>query len=352
MPAFTSAYSFNRRTQMEYEVKKLLNKGLYSDILSVVDGDTDFTGFKNKTVVITGASKLLGYYLACAMLISNDLYATDISVVAVDENETLFERYGKLTYRKDIDFIVSRDYSGLTLNTADFVIHCEDFRNLDSEAVINLLSFIKKHSATSVICTDSEVYGDVFNGKDRISETDMGYSDFTKPALNTVQTQRMTESLALKLARDCSLDIKLARLCKIYGADSEDSTLGEIVDNVIHGRNLVVDMKKSKPQSYSYVTDAAEAVLTVLLNGKSAEIYNIASNCVASYFQFASECVRIYPKKELRLIRKGNTVALSPMAPTLPVLDITKLCSIGFTPRVELSEGVKRFVEITAERRD
>lgn len=337
---------------MDYEVKKLLSNKLYCDILSITDGDTDFTEFKNKTVVITGAGKLLGYYLACAMLISNDLYTTNIAVVAVDASEKLFERYGKLTYRKDIDFIVSSDYSELTADKADFVIHTENFNNLDNRVVVNLLSFIKKHRATSLISTDIKVYGEVFNGKDKILETDMGYSDFTNPEFNTIQTQRMTESLAIKLAEDCSLNIKLARLCKVYGADSEDSAFGEIIDNAVHGRNLVVDLKQSKPQSYCYVTDAAEAVLAVLLSGKSAEIYNIASNCVASNFQIASECVRIYPEKELKLIRKGNTVALSPMAATLPMLDITKLAALGFKPRVELRDGVKRCVEITAERSD
>ena len=336
---------------MEYEVKNLQSKRLYSDILSVVDGGTDFTRFKNKTVVITGASKLLSYYLACAMFISNDLNSTDISVVAVDESEEIFERYGKLTYRKDIDFIVSRNYSELTLNNADFVIFGESFRNLESSAVTNLLDFIKKHSATCVICTDANVYGDVFNGKDRIFETDMGYTDFTNPVLNYIQTQRITESLALKLALDCSLDIKLARLCKVYGPNCEDSTFSEIIDNTVHGRNLVVDMKKSMPQSYCYVTDAAQAVLTVLLSGKSAEIYNIASNCIASDFHIATECIEIYPEKELKLIPKGKAT-LSHMAPTLNVLDITKLCALGFTPRVELSEGVKKCVEIYAERRD
>ena len=334
---------------MEYEVKNLLKKKLYNDILSIVDGEANFTEFKNKTVVITGASKPLGYYLACAMLISNDLYATDISIVAVDASDGLFESYGKLTYRKDIDFIVSRDYSELIATRADFVIHGESFKKLDSDSVINLLDFIKKHRTTAVICTDSEVYGDVFNGRDRIFETDMGYSDFTNPALNSVQTQRMTESLAIRLANDCSLDIKLARLCRIYGVDGEDSTFGEILDNTVHGRNLVVDLKFSMPQSYCYVTDAAEAVLTVLLSGRPAEIYNIASNCIASSFHIASECVELYPEKEMKLISKGKA-ALSPMAATLPVLDITKLCTLGFTPRVELRDGVKRCVEIYAER--
>lgn len=337
---------------MDYEVKRLLDKGTYNDIMSIAGSDNDFTQFKSKTVVITGAAQILGFHLACAMLASNDIYSTDINVVAVDADETLFERYGKLTYREDINFIVSRDYSELVLDKADFVIHCENFRNLDNESVINLLDFIKNHSATSVICTDAEVYGDVFNGKDRIFETNMGYCDFTKPERNIIQTQRITESLAIGLSYECSLNIKLARLCKIYGADCDNSSFREIIDSTVHGRNIVVDMKHSIPHSFCYVTDAAEAVLTVLLSGKTAEIYNIASNCVASDYDVAMECVVLYPKKEMKIIRKNSDVELSPMAATLPVLDITKLYALGFTPRVGLSDTVKRCVEIYAERRD
>ncbi len=336
---------------MEYEVRKLLKNKLYSDILSITDGDADFTAFKNKTVVITGAGKPLGYYIACAMLICNDLYSTNISVVAVDADNGLFEQYGKLTYRKDIDFIVSRNYSELIADKADFVIHAESFHDLDRTAVVNLLSFIQKYRATAVISTSQDVYGDVFNGKDRISETDIGYIDFTNPMFNSIQAQRMTESLAIKLANDCALDIKIARTSKIYGAFGTDEIFNENIDNAVNGRNLVVDLKLIKPKSYCYVTDAAEAVLTVLLKGRSAEIYNIASNCVADNLQIASECLKLYPEKELmKLVRKGNAAALSPMASTLPILDIKKLSALGFRPRVKLSEGVKRCVDIHAER--
>ena len=97
---------------MEFEVNRLLSPYLYNDILSSIKR-TDFSAFTGKTVLITGASKPLGYYLACALLINNDLNSEGAKLIAVDSSDKLMEKFGKLTYRGDIDFVVTRDYSYL-----------------------------------------------------------------------------------------------------------------------------------------------------------------------------------------------------------------------------------------------
>lgn len=181
---------------MEYEVKQLLNPNLYSDIFSITDGSTVFSRFNNKTVLITGAGQLLGIYLASAFLINNDLSSAGTKLIAVDSSEDLFRKYGKLTNRADIDFIVSRDYSALHSVNADFVIHTENLSALDPEpAVINLLNYIKRTGARAVINTYSDVYGDVFNGKDKICEDDMGYVNPAKPKAEIFRLKERLKAL-------------------------------------------------------------------------------------------------------------------------------------------------------------
>lgn len=337
---------------MEYEVKQLLNPNLYSDIFSITDGSTDFSRFNNKTVLITGAGQLLGIYLASAFLINNDLSSAGTKLIAVDSSEDLFRKYGKLTNRADIDFIVSRDYSALHSVNADFVIHTENLSALDPEpAVINLLNYIKRTGARAVINTYSDVYGDVFNGKDKICEDDMGYVNPAKPESRNIQAQRTAESLALRLCGEEGLDISLSRSPLIYGATNfnGESKHVELIAKAIRGQNLEVNPDDGIPKSYCYVTDAAEGILTVLLNGAKGEIYNISSNYIASTSLIAQSCVKIFSDKELKVVTKGTLKPTSPISPTIKVLDNAKLVSIGFTPKVSIGNGIVRIAKIISE---
>jgi FlaA1/EpsC-like NDP-sugar epimerase len=56
---------------MDYTVKNLLSPYIYNDITDIYKTDK-FACFKNKTVLITGAGQLIGYYLTCVFLAGND----------------------------------------------------------------------------------------------------------------------------------------------------------------------------------------------------------------------------------------------------------------------------------------
>lgn len=331
---------------MENEVRLILPNNLYDDILKVVESDVNFNNFKNKTVLITGAGELLGFYLACAALISNDLYSTNISVIAVDKNDDIFKKYGKLTYREDIEFIVSENLSGFGSAKADFIIHTKTPES-DKE-ITGVLDYIKLTEAQSVICSGSEIYGDVFNGKDKISETDMGYCDSFKPDNLKIQLERALESAAQSLVKE-NLDIKLVRLSKVFGALAGDKQFIRTVRNVITKSDFIIDEKDGVLESFIYVTDAAAAVLKILTEGESGGIYNVASNYAASNHITAQFCVKLFENLGIKIIYQNKPKGLSPMAPTVKVLDISRLKSLGFTPEVELKDAVVTTAKILYE---
>lgn len=331
---------------MGNEVKALLDVNLYEDIKHVAESGVNLSPLKNKTVVITGAGGLLGFYLTCALLIINDLYSAGIRVIAVDNSDSIFKQYGKLTYREDIEFNVTSDYSGLIPIKADFIIHTK--RTTSNTEIINLLEFIKANGARSVICSHSDIYGDVFNGRDTISENDMGFIDSYKPENNTVQLERSLESSAVICAEEYKLDIKLARICQVYGAIRQEgnNTFLDIFSNVIDKKNINIDKNDAVLESYIYVTDAAAALIKILTDGKRAEVYNVASGYAASTHVIAKYCAKLFSELGIKIVYKNKPLTLSPMAPTLKVLDISKLKALGFTPEVELPDGIIKSTKI------
>lgn len=337
---------------MENEVRQLLSPKLYSDILSVTEGSADFSRFNNKTVLITGAGQMLGIYLSCALLIHNDLANAQTRVIAVDSRDDLVKKYGKLTRRTDIDFITSRDYTALFNTEADFVLHTENFSNLDSEtALINLLGYIKKTGAAAVLNTYADVYGNVFNGKDKLCEDDYGYIDPADPKYKSIQAQRMAESLSLRLTQTDDLDLRVSRSSLIYGATefNGDSSYTHIFSEAIKGNNLQIGSNDYFPKSYCYVTDACEALLLILLNGAKGEVYNISSGYIASTALLAQNCVKLFSDKELKIVATGAPKHISPISPTISVLDNSKLVGLGFTAKVSVAKGIARSVGIISE---
>lgn len=336
---------------MENEVKLFLPINLYDDILRVTKSDIDFSKFNNKTVLITSAGEMLGFYLVCAFLTGNDINNTNTRVIAVDNDDSLFKQYGKLTYRNDIEFIVSKDYSNLT-EKADYVIHT---KKPESEIeILNILEYIKSNKCASVINFDADIYGDVFNGKDSICENEAGYCDCFNTEDYSIQLERLFESAAKVAAKEYNLDIKFTRLSQLFGYRKYGNHSGyfKIFNNVADKQNIEIQKSDGKLRGYVYVTDAASAVIKVLTDGKTCAAYNVSSDYVASNHIIAKYCVKLFENLDIKVVYKEKRASLSPMEPTIYNLDNSKLKALGFTPEVELQDGIVRALKIIYEEKN
>ena len=336
-------------------IKNILKENIYTDIQSIVS-NTDFSYFKNKTVMVTGASKLLGYYLTCAMLVSNDENQTNTKVIAVDTNDSLFKKYGKVTHRTDLDFMVSDDFSNLQTDKVDVIIHCDTNHKVNTiNAITNILDFAKNNTVRSILlAADMDIYGTVFNGSNTLNESDQGYINLQSDAGCHAQAQRMAENITKKFSQDYNVDVKLVRLCNVLGGIkmNENDTYSPILSSVAKKHNITITKDDCKVESCCYVTDCVTAVLTVLAKGKSQETYNISADLIASPRKVSELCTTMYPDYKIKVILKKDVGASnypSPMNPTMRVLDNKELLALGFTPQVKLEESIIRSIKIINE---
>jgi len=328
---------------MEYTVQNLLSPYIYNDIADIYNPEI-FSCFRNKTVFISGAGNLTGYYLTCSFLMGNDIDKNNTKIIVSDSDESLFEKYGKLTHRTDIDFLVTKDFSNMPREKADFIIHTEVTDATDYfEAVANLLDYGQQSGANMLICSDMDIYGTVYNGKDKLSESDMGYVDLSKAESLPIQNQRMVETYGRKLASNENLSIKFARTCSVLGAFGFNP-LKDTLHTVAKGMQIIVD-ETDAVQSYCYVTDMATALLKVLTKGKNGEIYNISANCDTSMKHITELCLKQTPELNVAYKSQKNKNN-SPMDSTYYILDNSKLLGLGFTPKVNLESCIKRMTDI------
>ena len=109
---------------MDYNVQNHLHPYVYEDIKTISDSNVNWPCLENKTVFVTGGNGFIAFYLICAMMIRNDLYNSNINIIALVRNkENAKKKYGALLKRNDIQLIVQDVCQPIKCSRADFIIH-------------------------------------------------------------------------------------------------------------------------------------------------------------------------------------------------------------------------------------
>lgn len=249
------------------------------------------------------------------------------------------------------------------IESADIVIHCASnthpraYSQRPIETILtcvngtkNVLDFSVKSNAEKVIFLSSvEIYGENTVGKNSFSEYDMGYIDCNTLRAGYPEGKRLGESLCHAYIKEHDLDIRIARLCRIYGptVKSDDSkAISQFIYDALNNRDIVLKSEGKQEFSYLYVIDAVLGIFTILFNGATGEAYNVCSensNIVlkdlAQLIANRSHRKVIYDLPDT-VEKKGFSVV------SKAVIDDSKLKGIGYNAFYNIIEGVERTLAI------
>lgn len=353
------------------KVEQALIRPVYDDILDVATAALPWERLRGKTVLITGAAGFIGFYLTTALLIRNDLYDDNIKVIAlVRNNKKCDERFGDLLMREDLDIVVQDVCQEIKAkNKADFVIHAASqasayyFENdpmgtIDANltGTARVLEYAEKSGAESTLVISSlKVYGALHNGKDSISEDDIGYIDQTNYKNCYAVGKRASETLCACFCRQKGLSVKIARPSYIYGPSSleDDRVWAQFIANVVKREDILLKSSGAAMRSFCYVSDTAEALLTILLCGADVYPYNISSEYSnVTVRDFAKTAVEAFPDRGLKLKFENPEDEKEPqrsyLGATPEILDNKRLKDLGWVGRTTLKEGIRKAVRIVS----
>lgn len=353
---------------MDFQINNLIHEYIYNDILTIANANLSWDSLKNKTILITGAGGFIGYYLTMAMLIRNDLYNDNITVLALVRNQQKTEkRFGDALKREDIKVIVQDVCDDIkTEYKADYIIHAASqasayfFENdpvgtIDANltGTYKVLEYAKKCNAVTLFVSSLKIYGTLHTGKDKIYETDMGYLDINSYKNCYAQGKRASETLCASFNKQYGISIKIARPSYIYGPSSlnDDRVWAQFISNIVKNENILLKSAGAPYRSFCYVTDTATALLKILFDGKDIYPYNIsAEHSNVTIRNFAKSAVEAFPERNLSLSfankEDEEEPTISIMASTPEILDSTRLNELGWKANVNLTEGIKRAVKI------
>lgn len=358
---------------MDYKVENNIKKSIYSDIEEIIKTDVDWNRFDGKTVLITGAGGFIGYYLVLTFLARNDVYNNNIKVLALVRNrERAEKKFGSLLQREDINLVVADVTDKLECERADFIIHAASQAsniqfendpvgtiNANLSGTSNILDFALESKSESVLVVSSlKVYGALHNGKDKISEEDIGYLDFTSYKNCYAVGKRASETLAASYSKQFGVNVKIARPSYIYGASSltDDRVWAQFIANVVRREDILLKSNGAANRSFCYVSDTVSALIYIMLNGENITPYNISyEKSDTTIRNFARTACEVFPERNMKLSfanpedEKEPIQDRSALVATPEILDSSKLLALGWIPRVDLKDGIRRAVGILEE---
>lgn len=153
-------------------------------------------------------------------------------------------------------------------------------------------------------------------------------------------TKRLGEELSLHWSHVYKLDVKSVRLFNVYGprartAGTYGAVFGVFLAQLLNNKPLTIVGDGHQTRDFTYVTDVCEAMVAVMSQGKSGEIYNVGSGATVS-INYIAELL-------------GGTREYIPKRPGEPDCTFANIQKIiretGWAPKVSIIDGVKKMLE-------
>lgn len=328
----------------------------------MINNESVLRELKDKTVLITGATGLLGKQLI-ELLCGNEVSEYNINIIAVGRSrEKFMQRFSDtrnidkvqflqhdvqnpLLYEGEIDYIIH-----LASNTHPRLYATDPIGTVLTNVIgtNNLLNLAAtKKACRFVFASSGDIYGDCKSGNELIKESECGYIDCNTLRAGYIEGKRVSEALCNAYKEASGTDFVIARLCRLYGSQMqiEDSkAISQFIKCAVKGENIVLKSNGLQEFSYLHIYDAAMAILAIMTRGKSGEAYNVADNeQTATLRELAGFCADIagtqviggmQDEQEKKGASKFSNVRL----------DAGKLYELGWKSSIGLKEGLQETI--------
>ena len=308
--------------------------------------------------LITGATGLIGSVLVkCLLALEKDIKIT-IPVRNIDKAQFI---YGNNIKRLEVVQIISlRDWTLNLEQSFNYIVHCasptsgrymeehpvETF-DIAYEVTYNLLQSARKTSAKGFVFVSSlEYYGQIFDGR-LIEEPEQGYIDPMSARSSYPMGKRAGEYLCYAFAKEYGVPAKVARLTQTFGAGiskDDNRVFAQFARSIINGNDIVLHTTGESAKPYCYTTDAASAILYILLRGENGSPYNVANEDTYISIKELADYLRTTLNHNINVrIELNESMGYAPV--TKLRLSSQKLMALGWHPRYGLNEMFERLIQ-------
>ena len=267
--------------------------------------DFDFSKLKNKSILITGASGLVGIYFLASIKKKQSEY--NIKIYTWNRNlNTIFDPLFENCERIICDITDKEVYK--TLPKFDCIIHSAGYGQpgkflddkiktieINTSVTINLIEKLNE-GGYFLFISSSEVYSGL--NKYHLTEEEIGITNTNHPRAAYIEGKRCGEAIC-NIYREKGKDIKVGRLSFSYGPGTQKGDTRVINSLILKGLNndrIELLDNGSAIRTHCYISDIIEMFWNILLNGKDC-VYNIGGIYSNTIYEIAEKIGKIFNKE-------------------------------------------------------
>ena len=333
-------------------------------------GAKDFvTILKDKTVLITGASGMIGSYLCYTILKSNELYNTNTKIIATVRN---IEKLDDIIKNNDNVKVVIQDVTNPfdIEDNIDYIIHSAspaspkimkskpvETNLANTLGTINTLKLAKEKNTKGYLFVSSrEIYGEPNEGQTYFYEDGpLGQVNPLIPRNGYAEGKKAAENLCVSYKEEYGLNTKVVRPAHTYGPGMsiyDGRVQADFLNNIMHDEDIILKSDGSSIRTYTYISDVITAMFMILLKSKDT-VYNAANEkAETSIKQLAETLINLVPDKNLKLvfdIPKEEQKGIASFKSGIVSSDKLRQ-ELNWTPRYSIAQGFDRTISHLQEQ--
>jgi nucleoside-diphosphate-sugar epimerase len=336
-----------------------------SEILDGLLGGLDdalFEPFLGKTVVVTGATGLIGSLVCKALLLADERMGLGCKVTAVvrsrEKADAVLGDYATLG---SLNYVIADLMSGEPVENrrADYVLHAAsvtkskvmverpvDVIETSLRGTETMLEFSRAADARMVYVSSMEVYGDLPRGV-VADENELGWLDLSSSRTSYPESKRMCECLCNAYASQRGVEVCSARLAQTFGAgvlSGEGRAFMQFARAAMRGEDVVLKTRGLSEGNYVNSVDCVTGLLMLLASGTAGQAYNVANEeshgTIREVAQLACDVLGDGRSNVVIDVDESNSAGYAPDVHLR--LSSAKLRALGWVPGVPLADSFRQ----------
>lgn len=236
---------------------------LKDDLEYITNFNLPYQKLKEHTVLVTGATGLIGFQLIKALLAIGN-----IRIIALIRNMDKAKRIYTKEEIQNISFVIGDIVEKINIDMdVDYIFHCAAVTtskmmiNNPVETIItsvngtnNILKLALEKSSKSVVFISSmEMYGAFNSNVGEITEETIGYIDPLELRSNYPESKRLCENMCIAYLHEYNVPVKIARLAQTFGAGIlpwENRVFAQFARSVLNETDIVLHTKGLSEGNY------------------------------------------------------------------------------------------------------
>lgn len=326
-------------------------------------------GLSGKTVVITGATGMIGSCLVDSLAVWNRTQAQPCKIVAISRKRETAQKRFSYCWNEAYFTHVEQDVCSPAANwpeQVEYIIHAAsnaDPVNFAKAPVETLMSNVlgtdlllkagmDRKMSRFLYVSSGEMYGQPDAQQNDFVEDYCGPVNYSVPRACYPSGKRAAEVLCQSYISEYGVDAVIVRPCHTFGptmTGGDSRAVSEFLRNAAAGKNIGMKSAGLVERSHCYVVDAADAIFKVLLHGECANAYNIADPaCQMTIRDFALASAKAGGSKVV--FENPNDLELKGYSKvSRSVLSAAKLMELGWRGQTSGYDAIAQTVNILQE---